>query len=240
MTSAAALDNASVSPGTALVIVGDGKMARMLLSFVRHDHPVAGFVVSRMHDDPDNRVFCNRPVVPFDTVETVFPPETHALFMGIGFRDMNAARRRRFDEGRAKGYSFAGYIHPSVMAHDGVTIESPAVVLDHVSVHPGSAVGAGAFISSNVNIGHDCTVGAGSFINSGVCLGGATVLGEDCFLGINATVGDGVTLGARTFVGANTLVTRDTADDTVCYASPGETAPMGSTTYIRTVLGQGG
>jgi sugar O-acyltransferase (sialic acid O-acetyltransferase NeuD family) len=213
------------------VIFGNGAMARVVFSYVRHGMDVAGFTV----DDAfcGSAEFCGRRLVPFSAVAEVFDPAAHVMLTAIGYTDMNMLRAGKYQAALALGYRFTRYAHPSVMAHDGVTLADNTVILDHVSIHCGCHIGCGTFISSNVNVGHDCDIGAFSWINSGVAIAGGCRVGAGSVFGVNAAVADGVTIGQRSFIGAGSLVHRPTADDSVLLGEAGSLLRLRSAAFLQ-------
>lgn len=216
-----------------IVIYGNGAMARVLHSYVRHRMDVVGFTVDDACIAAGVTTLCGLPLVPFSRAQEVFDPAVCRMIVAVGFIEMNELRERKHEEARAKGYSFATYVHESVLIHDDVTIAEDCIILDHVSVHPGSHIGQGTFISSNVNIGHDCSIGPANWICAGVSIAGGTRLGPGCFLGVNAAVGHGVRVGARNFIAASTLVNRDTADNQVYISGAGELFRLPSKAFLK-------
>lgn len=206
-------------------------MARMFLHFARLEFEVVAFTVDRsvLTDTSIEGL----PVVAFEALESVYPAATHSLITAVGYREMNDLRARKYREGRAKGYAFASYIHPSVVRHDGVTVGENTIILDHVALHPYTTIGNSVFIASNASIGHGCAIGDHCWINSGVSVGGETEIGDATFLGINATIGDNIRVGRQCFVGANTLVARDTQAEEVYVSPGGERFPMTSRAFLQ-------
>lgn len=214
-----------------LIIYGNGQMARMFLHFARLDYEVVAFTVDRcVLADP---VIEGLPVVPFEDVETQYPPSAHSLITAVGYREMNALRARKYQEGLDKGYAFASYVHASVVRHPGVSVGTNSIVLDHVALHPYTQVGSSVFIASNTSIGHGCRIGDNCWINSGVAVGGETEIGDNAFLGMNATIGDNICLGRQCYVGANTLVSRNTSAEEVVISSSGERFPLSSQAFLQ-------
>jgi sugar O-acyltransferase (sialic acid O-acetyltransferase NeuD family) len=215
------------------VIYGNGSMARVLFSYARHSHDIAGFTV----DDPciadAATSFCGLPLAPFSRVESAFSPRDHQMIIAVGYVEMNELRERKYAEALERGYTFTSYIHPSLFVHDGVAIGENCIILDHVSIHPGSRIGRGTFITSNVNIGHDCEIGDNNWINAGVAIAGGCRIGPGCFFGVNASVAHGLRLGARNFIAANTLINRDTQDDQVYLSEPGQLFRLKSRAFLR-------
>lgn len=215
------------------VIYGNGAIAKVLYSYARHSMEIAGFTVDDVCIAEGVDHYLGLPLVPFSKVEQHFAPATHNMIIAMGFIEMNALRKRKYEEAAQKGYGFASYVHPSVFPHDDVEIADNCIILDHVSIHPGCRVGRGTFISSNVNIGHDCVLGENSWINSGVAIAGGCHLGEGCFFGVNASLGHGLNIGARNFIAANTLVSKHTEDDQVYLSEPGQLFKLKSKSFLR-------
>jgi sugar O-acyltransferase (sialic acid O-acetyltransferase NeuD family) len=213
------------------VIYGNGAMARVLFSHARHCLDIAGFTVGDQFCTQDS--FCGLPLVPFSNVEAVFDPRGCTMITAVGFLDMNLLREQRHRQASDKGYRFERYVHPSVMHHDGVTIEEDTIVLDHVSIHPGCRIGRGTFISSNVNIGHDCMISDYNWINSGVAIAGGCHVGRSCFFGVNSCLTEGVALGERNFIGANTMINRKTANDSVHLSEAGALFRLPSRSFLK-------
>ena len=215
-----------------LLIYGNGSMARVLYSYVRHSREVCAFTVDD-HCLAGHDTFCGLPLLPFSTVEAVCDPRHHEMIVAVGFIEMNALRVRKYEEAKAKGYAFASYVHDSVLRHDDVSIDENCIILDHVSIHPGGAIGRGVFITSNVNVGHDCTLGDGCWVNAGVAIAGGCTLGERCFMGVNSSLGHGVKLGAQTFVAANTFIARSTLANEVYLSEPGQLFRLKSQDFLK-------
>lgn len=215
-----------------LLIYGNGAMARVLYSYARRTREVCGFTVDDQCMVSQDR-FCGLDLVRFSLVEMTFDPADCEMIIAVGFIEMNDLRARKYEEAKAKGYSFSSYVHPSMLLHDGVSIEENCIILDHVSIHPGCSVGRGVFITSNVNLGHDCAIGANSWICSGVAIAGGCTVGEGCFFGVNSSLGHGVKLGAQTFVAANTFIARDTRANEVYLSEPGQLFRLKSKAFLK-------
>lgn len=221
------------------IIYGNGAMARVVYSYARHTHDIAGFTVDDVCLANNERTLMGLPLVPFSQVEQLFSPLSHQMIIAIGFVDMNCLRLRKYDESKAKGYTFTSYIHPGMMLHDDVEIGENSIVLDYVSIHSGCKLGHSTFISSNVNLGHDCVLHPGNWINAGVSIAGGCLLKQGSFLGVNASLGHGVELGEHNFIAANTLITQSTDDKAVFLSETGQRFKLDSQAFLgfASVLG---
>jgi len=214
----------------ALIIYGNGQMARMFHHFARTEWRVAAFTVDR--ELITDSQFAGVPVLPFDEIERHCPPDSHHMITAVGFVQMNDVRASRYLAAKGKGYRFANYIHPSVVRHEDLVLGENNVVLDHVSLHPGVSLGNSNFLCSNISIGHGCRIEDNCWINSGVAVAGETLIRSNCFFGPNATVGDNIAIAERCYIGANTLVTRSTLAGEVYVSAQGERFPLSSDKFL--------
>src|SRR5688500_3944863 len=51
-----------------------------------------------------------RPLVPFETIESVYPPAEYEMHIAIGYNTQNTIRRKFYDAAKAKGYRLLTYI----------------------------------------------------------------------------------------------------------------------------------
>ncbi|GBG15961.1 uncharacterized protein NMK_3581 [Novimethylophilus kurashikiensis] len=216
-----------------IVIYGNGAMARVLFSYAKHSMQICGFTVDDHCIPDDINSFCNLPLIPFSKVQDQFPPSIYKVIVAVGFREMNELREKKYEEAAEKGYSFARYIHESVIMHDDVHIADNCIILDHVSIHPGCNIGRGVFISSNVNIGHDCVVEPNCWINSGVSIAGGCHIGSGSFFGVNSSAGHGIRMGAQNFIAANTVITKNTNNHEVYLSEPGQLFRLSSKSFLK-------
>ena len=221
--------------GKKLIIYGNGQIARMFLHFARLEYEVVAFTVDRAV--LIDKIIEGIPVISFEEIESHYPPTEHSLITAVGYLEMNSLRARKYQEGLDKGYSFANYIHSSVVRHSGVLMGENNIILDHVAIHPYTQMGNSIFICSNVSIGHGCKIGDNCWINSGVSIGGETMIGDSSFFGINATIGDNIRIERQCFVGANTLVSRNTCAEEVYISANGERFPLSSQAFLQFISG---
>jgi len=216
-----------------VIIYGNGSMAHILFSYAKEKMNICGFTVDDNCIKNHETEFCNRPLIPFSTIENIYNPSDYKMIVAVGFIEMNELRERKYQELKNKGYSFVSYIDNTVKIHDEVEIEENCIILDFVSIHPGTKIKQGTFISSNVNIGHSCCIESSNWINSGVSIAGGSTIGSACFFGVNSSVGHGVTLGERNFIAANTFICKSTKDDEVYISESGTLSRLKSKFFLK-------
>ncbi len=189
-----------------IVLFGDGKIAEELYVYFSNDsaHEVVGFTVDRDHRRHDN--LFGMPVVDFEDVTERFAPESYAMFVAIGYHQLNALREQKFTQAKAKGYRLVSYVSSKAANIGGVKVGENSIVLEHATIQPSAQIGANVFVWSGNHVGHHAVVRDHCYIAGHVTIGGGADIGAYGFLGINATVGHNVVLGEKCLVGAGARV----------------------------------
>ncbi|CAN0585413.1 unnamed protein product, partial [Ectocarpus sp. 12 AP-2014] len=163
-------------------MISTGMAAEVITAYLERysDLNVVGFTVDRAYMNIDE--YLGRPVVPWDELQTAFPPDQVLLMGPPTFARLNTFRRDRYNEGKAMGYGFASYIHPTsnIMTDD---IGDHVIILDGCVVLPGTKIGNNVIVWCDTHIGHHCTIGDHTFMSSQVGISGSATVGQECFLG---------------------------------------------------------
>jgi sugar O-acyltransferase (sialic acid O-acetyltransferase NeuD family) len=199
-----------MSAGEPLVIFGAGSLARLAHDYCLRDgtFDVKAFTVHEEHlaDASWNGL----PGVPFERLESEFPPDAGRLFVAVGYKHVNRARAGIVDESRARGYALASIVSKRSHVWPGVDVGENCFVFDAVVIEPRVTIGDDVILWSGSQVSHDSVVGDHCFLAPKAVVLGDARLGERCFIGGNATVRNGVTLADDTVVGAGAVVMRDT------------------------------
>ncbi len=214
-----------------LVIYGNGHMARMLAEIVSSSYETVAFTVDReLISRPE---FCGLPLVPFDGVETFFPPARCSMLIAVGYVGMNSIRMERAAAARARGYKLINHIDKTARLYPSTDLGDNNVILEYAVLHPGSQVGSANFIGSNVNLGHGTLMADGCWLNSGVAIGGEVQLGNGCVFGMNASAAHGISVGEKTFVAANTFLADSSSEGAVFLSERAIKHRLRSETFLR-------
>jgi sugar O-acyltransferase (sialic acid O-acetyltransferase NeuD family) len=176
------------------------------------EHRVVGFTVDAAYRRGDE--FLGRPLVDWETLEQRYPPDQVRLFGPISYRRMNQLRRDRYHEGKARGYGFISFVHPSVETL-GVQIGDNCFICGGVLIEPCTRIGDNVMIWSRAHIGHHSVIGDHCFIGPDVGIGGSCTIGEMSFFGPKADVMSGVHVGRDCFFGARAAIRENAADGSV-------------------------
>jgi sugar O-acyltransferase (sialic acid O-acetyltransferase NeuD family) len=216
-----------------IVLFGTGKIAEVLLYFFREESDFR--VVASTVDRPflAGNTWHDLPVVGFDEVERSYPPDEHAMFVALGYQELNALRARKCAEAKAKGYTLVSYVHPQSGLPRDCQYGENCFVMNQVLVHPRVRLGNNVFVWSGAMIGHHSSVGDNCWLTSCANLSGVVTVGRNCFFAVNATVAHNVVIGDECFIGANALITKCTDDRQVFLADNSKPFRLNSHQFLR-------
>lgn len=211
-----------------LVIFGAGELAEIAAYYWEKDanRKVAAFTVDSAHLRDER--FAGLPVVSFEDVANSHGPETHDLFVAIGYSRINLLRQEKCAAAAAKGYQLASYVSTRASIFDNVKYGWNCFILEDNTVQPFVALGNGVTLWSGNHIGHHATIGDFAFISSHVVISGGVTVGERSFIGVNSTINDHISIGARCVIGSASLVTKALVDESVVSAEPAHLSPVPS------------
>jgi sugar O-acyltransferase (sialic acid O-acetyltransferase NeuD family) len=172
----------------------------------------------------DRTEFRGLPVVPFEEVHERYPPDSFAMFVAVGYRNVNRIRAGVFEQARAGGYELITYVSSKATHWDAHEIGQNCFIFEDNTIQPFVTIGDDVVMWSGNHIGHSAQIGDHVFISSHVVVSGYTKIGAYSFLGVNSTFRDNITVGESNVISAGATVMRDTEDHQV-YVGP-RAAPL--------------
>ncbi len=202
-----------------VVIFGTGEFATVARVYLDEDSDdqVVAFTVHARYVTGDELE--GLPVVPFEELETLYPPDEVSMFVAIGFSRVNRARAEIFDECKARGYELISYVCSKATVWGDLDIGENSFVFENNVIQPFARIGSDVVLWSGNHVGHHAVIGDHCFITSHVVISGGVRVGDYCFIGVNATLRDHITIGPSTVIGAGALVMKDTEGESV-YTEP--------------------
>lgn len=192
-----------------LVMFGDSAFAEIAFEYFTYDsnYEVVAFTINREYIKRDT--LFGLPIVPFEEVETLYPPATHEMHIALIYNQLNRVRKRIYEVAKGKGYLLANYVSSRAFVWPNVTMGDNMFVFEDNTVQPFVKFGSNIVLWSGNHIGHHSQIKSHNFISSHVVISGFCIIGESCFFGVNSTIGNNVEIGKDCFVGAGSLVTRN-------------------------------
>lgn len=203
-----------------LIIFGTGAFGEIANFYFTHDsdYEVAAFTVSQ--ESFNEKKFGDLPVVPFEKIESIYPPDEYSMFIAIGYNKMNKIRAKFFTESKNKGYNLVSYVNSKATTWKDLTIGENCFILENNVIQPFVKIGNNVILWSGNHIGHHSIISDHCFISSHVVISGFVKVGLYSFLGVNSTIRDGIEIAPECLIGANTVILKNTKNCEV-YASKG-------------------
>lgn len=200
---------------SSIVIFGAGDIARLAHFYFSTDstHRVVAFTVDADYRTGDS--FQDLPLVPFERVTELYPPESYRMFVALSYANMNRSRAHKYGEAKTLGYELVSFVSSRCSFLSQHPHGDNCFILEDNTIQPFVRIGSNVTLWSGNHIGHDSTIGDHCFISSHVVVSGHCTIGSHCFLGVNATLRNGIALGDATLVGAGALIMKDTPPKSV-------------------------
>ena len=195
-----------------VVIFGTSIMAEVVYYYLTKDSPYEVVAFTADKEFIAEKEFFKLPVIPFEDVENVYPPERFKMFIAVGYQKINKVRARKYAQAKEKGYALISYISSEAMVWDNVEIGDNCFIFENNVVQPCVKIGNDVIIWSGNHIGHHGTIGDHCYIASHVVISGLVKIEPYCFLGVNATIRDDITIARECIIGAGALILKDTKE----------------------------
>lgn len=209
-----------------LVIFGNRIYAEMVWDYFTHDsdYEVVAFTVDEQYITEE--MFCGLPVVPFEKVETHYPPDEYHMHIAVVYGDLNRLREKKYLEAKQKNYTLANYVSSHAFVWHNVRVGDNCFIFEHNTVQPSVTIGNGVVLWSGNHIAHHTTIGDYSFITSHVVLAGFCEVGKNCFLGGNVCMRDQIKIGNYCWVGHGAVLNHDIPDFSMVRAEGSQVKPL--------------
>lgn len=193
-----------------LVIFGTGPSAEISNFYFTEDSDfeIEAFTVNETHKNLDS--FQGKPVVAYEKLIEIYPPEEFFLFIGIGYSKLNQKKTELYLNAKSKGYRFATYIYSDVKIWLNNKIGENTFIFEDNTIQPFVEIGNNCILWSGNHLGHNSKIGDNCFITSHVVISGFDKIGNNCYIGVNATLKDSIKVADNCIIGAGAIILKDT------------------------------
>jgi sugar O-acyltransferase (sialic acid O-acetyltransferase NeuD family) len=211
-----------------VVIFGTSSLALLSHFCLTHDSPyeVVGFTVDQSFIK--EKELHGLPVVPFENIESVYPPDSCKMLVAILANRINKTRAEKYQQAKEKGYSFISYVSTKAVTWPGLAVGENCFIGEGSIVRPFLEIGNDVMIMAGTFIGHNSVIKDHSFIASRAVLLGAVTIEPYCCIGANATILDGVTVAKECVIGAGAVIHENTTERGVYRVNPPTLLPLSS------------
>ena len=195
-----------------IVIFGTSQLASLAHFYFVHDspHEVVAFTLDRDYLIEDE--FRGLPVVAFEEIEKLYPPDQYRMFLPISFKQMNYLRKTKFEQAKSKGYKCVSYISSKATTWPDLSVGENCFIFEDNTIQPFVTIGNNCILWSGNHIGHHSNIHDHVFLTSHVVISGCCEIGENSFFGVNSSVRDETNIGTATLVAMGAVITKDTPD----------------------------
>ncbi len=210
-----------------VIIFGVLDTAELAHFYLTHDseHEVVAFALNR--DYLKETEFKGLPVVAFEDVETIYPPQEFKFFAPMTGRKMNKNREKIYLEAKAKGYECISYVSSKATLFNNPIGEN-CFILEDNTIQPFTTIGNNVVLWSGNHIGHHGQIKDHVFFTSHVVLSGHCVVDSYSFFGVNSTIRDYLHIAEGTLVGMAAAVIKSTEAWVFTWAIPPKKRPIPS------------
>ncbi|HEX5185900.1 MAG TPA: acetyltransferase [Nitrososphaeraceae archaeon] len=197
-----------------VIIFGMGNFAQIIYIYLKQssEFEVVAFTVNEWAIKDNSNEFCNLPVVPFERVQDIYPPNNFQMFIALGYTNMNKKRAKIFDEAKSKGYVLISYVHPTTCINEEFHMGENCFIFENNVIQPFVSLGNDIIIWTGNVISHHTTIKDHCFIVSHCAMAGNVTIDSFCFIGMNATIRNGVKIAPECVIGAGSIILKDTEE----------------------------
>ena len=211
-----------------IILFGNGQMAETAHVYIEHDSAftVVAFCVDK--ERLSSNSYRGLPLVAFEDVCNIYPPESFDMFIPISAKDANVQRESKFHTAKAMGYKLVSFISSHAMVGPETSIGENCFIFEANVIQPFASIGDNTILWSGNHVGHHSSIGDHCFLASHVVISGRVTVGNNCYFGVNSTVRDGIIVAPFSTIGAGALIMRDTEKYQVYMGLPGKRVPQKS------------
>ena len=198
-----------------VIVFGTEDFSALNYYYLTHDSPydVVAFTVDEAYVSNDK--LYGLPVVPFEKIHELYPPDNYRMSILLGFRNLNGLRAEKYSEAIRKGYSLISYISSNAMVWPDIDIGNNSYILGNSIVGPYAHIGDDVVVSAGSVIGHHSNLQDHCFVSASATLLGRVTVGQYCVVGASATILDGIDVAPECIVGAGALIAKNTEPGSV-------------------------
>jgi sugar O-acyltransferase (sialic acid O-acetyltransferase NeuD family) len=216
-----------------IIIFGNAKLAELAYFYFKNDSKfeVVGFAVNKEY--VKSEFFFDLPLIPFESIENVYPPSEFKMFVAIGYSELNSIRENIYYEVKSKGYTLASYISSKASFWNDLVYGENCFILENQVIQPFVKIGNNVTIWGNSHFGHNTIIEDHCWISPHAAICGGVKIGHNSFIGANVTIRDNSQIGSKCIIGAGAIIHNDTRDNEVFIARPTDKYRLDSEKFQR-------
>lgn len=218
-----------------VVIFGLEDFADIAYEYFTHDsvYEVVGFTVDQEY------LKCHEkhglPVVPFEKLETRFPPAQTDVYVAVVYARLNRVREEICKRVKTKGYGLASYISSRAFVWHNAQLGEHCFIFEDNTIQPFVSIGDNVVMWSGNHIGHHSKIGDHCFLTSHVVVSGWSEIGSYCFLGVNCTLANNTKIGDGCWINHGTCLSGEVPSKSLVKTASSEIVPLNEEALFRSL-----
>ncbi|MBN6205760.1 acetyltransferase [Ralstonia pickettii] len=191
-----------------IIIFGNSDFSRLLKWHIDHDDTRKVVAFCAESNYIMNDFFEGLPLIDFEKIVYLYPPDEHEILIGIGYSKMNENRKRVFKSCKQKGYNIASFYHSTSLI-ESRDLGEGNIILEQALISPFVRLGDGNIVMNNVSIAHDGNIGDFNTFSGMAGIAGNVTIKNNCFFGKSSVVSNDLTINSYSLIGAAAFVGQD-------------------------------
>ena len=193
-----------------LIIFGIGELGKLSYYYFKNDsnYKIVAFTADKKFVIQNK--FCDLPLVEFEKIVDLYPPQSYKIFIAIGYNKMNKIREKKYKLAKDLGYEFASYISREATVLTNQPIGENCLILENNTIQPFVKIKNNVILWSGNHIGHGTIIEDNCYISSQVVISGNVHLKENVFIGVNASIRDSIIIEKESLIGAGAVIMENT------------------------------
>jgi sugar O-acyltransferase (sialic acid O-acetyltransferase NeuD family) len=211
-----------------IIIFGIQDFAELAHYYLENDsiHEVVSFCVDEKYI-PATAFFKGLPIVAFEQVEKIYPPDEYKFFAPLSPQRMNMLREDVYNRIKLKGYELISYISSKATIFNNV-IGDNCFILEDNTLQPFTNIGNNVVLWSGNHIGHHGVIKDHVTFTSHVVMSGHCIIESYSFFGVNATIKDRLTIAEGSLIAMGACVFKNTEPWGIYKGNPAEKGKFSS------------
>ena len=211
-----------------LIIFGITELAQLAHYYFTNDsnYEVVAFTLN--HDYIKSDRFLDLPIVPFEEIENVYPPDSFEMYIAIGYTNVSEMRKEKYFEAKAKGFSLASYVSSKSTSWPSLKVGDNTFIMEDNTIMPFCEIGSNILIFVNNILSHHTVFKDHITITSHCAIGGNSIVEEQAFFGLNCTTRSNLTIGKGAIIGAAANVLKNVDPYSVMLGNPAKASGQDS------------
>ena len=190
-----------------LIIYGIGSFAEYVAYAFNNDSKYTVKAFCSEKELLQTKTFANLPLIDFDKIIKLYPPENHFIFIAIG---NNYLREKFYIQANEMKYEFANYISSQCSKWENLKVGNNCFIDEGCILQPVVSIAYNCVLFA-AEIGHHTKINQNTLV-SGAITGGNVIIGAFCYVGLKSAIKQNLSIGNHAVIGMGCIIEKNVLD----------------------------